>query len=39
MYEYLGRTGYFTPILHRRQWGNIKWKASWKRHQSDDYHI
>ena len=28
MCGYLGRTGYLTPILHCRQWGTIKWKAS-----------
>ena len=28
MCEYLVMTGYLIPILHCRQWGNIKWKAS-----------
>ena len=28
MCEYQGRTGYFTPVLHCRQRGNSKWKAS-----------
>ena len=28
MCKHLGRTGYFNLVLHCRQWGNIKWKAS-----------
>ena len=43
MCEYLGRTGYLTPILHCRQWGNIKWivsfsaiAESWKKLKSSN---
>ena len=30
MCEYLKRTGYFTPILHCPQWGNISGKPPFK---------
>ena len=39
MCEYLGRTGYLTPILHCRQWGNIKWKDSKKFYVACGHYI